>query len=238
MKRLNCLVQSIENYNHDTRRVLLEIPEDEVTFKAGQYLEIVIAGKRYPFSIANSPDRKDVIELHIRPTPESDDSLAIEALLDSGATYIEIEFPKGDCVIDEMPTNPLILLAASTGVTQMNSIIEFLAPRGIDQPLYLYWGVLADRDLYLDEHYTSLVERHEHFHYIPVVSDPGSSPEWKGRTGLVPNAVLEDFDNLSDLTVYVGGGPGMVYATLDAFMARGMPEESIFSDIFSYAPRS
>ena len=120
----------------------------------------------------------------------------------------------------------------------MNSIIEFLLPRKISQPLYLYWGVLADKDLYLDEHYHKLVGQHEKFHYTPVVSEPDSSPGWTGRTGLVPNAVLEDFKNLADVTVYVGGGPGMVYATLDSFMARGLPEDRMFSDVFSYAPRS
>ena len=241
MKRLNCPVRSIENYNHDTRRVLLEIPEvpgNNMAFKAGQYLEMVLPGKNCPFSIANSPDCKNLIELHIRPTPDSEDSLEVEALLDSGVTHIQIEFPKGDCIIEEAPANPLILLAAGTGVTQMNSIIEFLLPREISQPLFLYWGVLADKDLYLDEHYHQLVERHENFHYTPVVSEPDSSPRWKGRTGLVPHAVLEDFEDLTDVTVYVGGGPGMVYATLDSFMARGLPEDRMFSDVFSYAPRS
>jgi NAD(P)H-flavin reductase len=241
LKRLNCPVRSIENYNHDTRRVLLEIPEEpgnKMAFKAGQYLEMVLPGKNCPFSIASSPDCKDVIELHIRPTPDSEDSLEVEALLDSGVKHIQIEFPKGDCIIEEAPPNPLILLAAGTGVTQMNSIIEFLLPRGMSQPVYLYWGVLADKDLYLDEHYHELVIRHENFHYTPVVSEPDSSPRWRGRTGLVPHAVLEDFEDLTDVTVYVGGGPGMVYATLDSFMASGLPEDRMFSDVFSYAPRS
>ena len=241
MRRLNCPVRSIENYNHDTRRVLLEIPEEpgnKMAFKAGQYLEMVLPGKNYPFSIASSPDYKDVIELHIRPTPDSEDSLEVEALLDSGVKHIQIEFPKGDCIIEEAPPNPLILLAAGTGVTQMNSIIEFLLPRGMSHPVHLYWGVLADKDLYLDERYHELVERHDNFHYTAVVSEPDSSPRWKGRTGLVPHAVLEDFEDLADVTVYVGGGPVMVYATLDAFMARGLPEDRMFSDVFSYAPRS
>jgi CDP-4-dehydro-6-deoxyglucose reductase len=241
LKRLNCPVRSIENYNHDTRRVLLEIPEtpgNKMAFKAGQYLEMVLPGKNCPFSIANSPDRKGIIELHIRPTPGSEDSLEVEALLDGGVKQIQIEFPKGDCIIEEAPPNPLILLAAGTGVTQMNSIIEFLLPRELRQPLYLYWGVLADKDLYLDEHYQELVGQHKNFHYTPVVSEPDSSPRWTGRTGLVPHIVLDDFETLNDVTVYVGGGPGMVYATLDSFMARGLPEDRMFSDVFSYAPRS
>ena len=71
-----------------------------------------------------------------------------------------------------------------------------------------------------------------------MISEPETSPNWTGRTGLVGNAVLEDFTDVSNVTVYVSGGPGMVYATLDAFVARGMPPENMFSDVFAYAPRT
>ena len=49
---------------------------------------------------------------------------------------------------------------------------------------------------------------------------------------------LDDFEDVSNVTVYVSGGSGMVYATLDAFTERGMPEVNMHSDIFSFSPRS
>ncbi len=129
-------------------------------------------------------------------------------------------------------------MAASTGITQMKSIVEHLVPKGLRHPIYLYWGVPAAAQLYLNALCESWARHDENFHYIPVVSEPETSPDWKGRTGLVGQAVLEDFDDLSDVTVFVSGGPAMVYATLDAFVERGMPEANMLSDIFSYAPRS
>jgi len=210
----------------------------DTSFKAGQYLEMTLPSKSCPFSIANSPGREGVIELHIRPTPDSEDSVEIESLLDSNPTHIEIEFPKGDCFLETAPANTLILMAASTGVAQMKSIVEFLLPEGINKPVYLYWGVIADKDLYLSDLFNDWVKEHENFHYIPVVSEPETSPNWAGRTGLVGDVVLSEFDSLIDVTVYVSGGPGMVYATLDSFVERGMPEGNMYSDIFSYAPRS
>ena len=239
MARISCPVRSIEYCNHDTRKVILELPEAvDGRFSAGQYLELIMPDKRCPFSIASSPDVKGMLELHVRPTPDSEDSVAIEALLNSGATDLEIEFPLGDCVLTRCPDTPLVLIAASTGVTQMKSIIEYLLPRDMAHPVSLYWGVVSAEDLYLSELFESLSNRYENFHYIPVVSEPDTSPGWKGRTGLVGNAVLEDFEDVSGLTVYVGGSPAMVYATLDAFTARGLPEDRMFSDVFSYAPRS
>jgi CDP-4-dehydro-6-deoxyglucose reductase, E3 len=238
MKRLNCAIKSIDYYNSDTRRIFLEVPENsEIEFKAGQYLEMVLPDKKYPFSIASSPDVKGSIELHVRPTPNSEDSVAIENLLDSGVSHIEIEFPKGDCFVEQQPENPFILIAASTGVTQMKCIMEFLIPREIKQPVYLYWGVLTDKDLYLHDLFSDWASVHTNFHYTPVISEPDTSPDWTGRTGLVGNAVLEDMSDLSNVTVLISGGPAMVYGTLDSFVERGMPEESMISDIFSYAPR-
>lgn len=237
MKRLRCPIHSIDYFNQDTRRVFVELPRGErFTFKAGQYLEIVLPRKKCPFSIANAPELEGLIELHVRPTPDSEDSDEIERLLDSRQD-LEIELPKGDCFVEAAPDRPLILIAASTGITQMKSICEHLMVSGLTQPLHLYWGVPAAKDLYLSTLCESWEKAHPDFRYIPVVSDPSTSPQWQGRTGLVGHAVLEDFEDLGNVTVYVSGGPAMVYATLDAFVERGMPEERMHSDIFSYAPR-
>jgi len=235
MKQLTCTIASIENYNDDTRRIILDLPEP-VEFKAGQYLQMVLPEKKYPFSIASCPHVQDQLELHVRPTAGSADSDRVEALLDS-ANELTIEVPLGDCFLTAAPKNTLILMAASTGFTQMKSIIEFMAPEGFSQPAYLYWGVLSDKDLYMAELCAQWQQRHDNFHFVPVVSEPDTSPDWQGRTGLVGDAVLEDFDDLTNVTVFVSGGPAMVYATLDAFVERGMPEENMSSDIFSYAPR-
>jgi CDP-4-dehydro-6-deoxyglucose reductase len=238
MNSITCPISSIEYYNHDTRRVLLDLPPGEnVSFSAGQYLQMVLPHKKCPFSIASSPHLQHQIELHIRPTAGSEDSAVIEALLDE-AKAIEIEAPLGDCFMTSAPKNPLILIAASTGITQMKSIIEFLELEGLQHPVHLYWGVLSDSDLYLSDLCRSWEEKHSNFHFVPVVSEPDTSPNWTGRTGLVGEIALQDFDDVSDVTVYVSGGPGMVYATLDAFMDRGMPEANMYSDIFSFAPRS
>ena len=160
-----------------------------------------------------------------------------EKLLDS-ATSLNIEIPIGDCFVDATIDSPLILMGASTGITQMKSIIEFLLPRGPTQPIWLYWGVLSAQDLYLTELCLSWEEQYSGFTFVPVVSEPHRSPEWQGRTGLLLDAVLQDFDQLNDMQVYVSGSPGMVYATYDRFIEHGIDAKAIFSDVFAYAPRA
>ena len=210
-------------------------PGADLSFNAGQYLELHIPEKKCPFSIASSPHQRDLIELHIRPTPGSEDSQHIEAILDN-ARELTITIPKGDCYLTSSPPGPLILIAASTGVTQMKSIIEFILHQGVVQPIALYWGVVADSDLYMNDLCESWAQ-HDLVTYVPVVSEPDTSPDWTGRTGLVGDVALGDFEDLSDVSVVVGGGPAMVYATLDRFVERGLPKANMQSDIFSYAPR-
>jgi CDP-4-dehydro-6-deoxyglucose reductase len=154
------------------------------------------------------------------------------------AREIEIEAPLGDCFLTTPPDNTLILIAASTGITQMKSIIEYLEPDGFKHPVHLYWGVVCDQDLYLASLCKSWESKHRNFRFVPVVSEPDTSPDWTGRTGLVGVEALKDFEDVSDVTVYVSGGPGMVYATLDAFVECGMPQADMHSDIFSFAPRA
>ncbi|MBF68604.1 MAG: NAD(P)H-flavin reductase [Gammaproteobacteria bacterium] len=234
-----CPIESISYFNGDTRKVVLGFPDGgHPEFKAGQYLEIILPadGKRCPFSIASAPTYGPGIELHVRPTPDSSDSDQIEKLLNECAT-LTVEIPKGNCFLETAPNGPLLMLAASTGITQMKSIIEHLLPAGLRHPVYLYWGVLVADDLYLSALMDGLTAEHPNLHYVPVVSEPERSPGWEGRTGLVGNAALDDLTDLSDLTVYVGGSPGMVYATLDKYVERGLPKGNMYSDVFSYAPR-
>ena len=237
MKTLSCKIASIDFLNYNTRQVMLQIPDGEqLEFYAGQYLEICLPEKKHPFSIASAPGPGKYIELHIRPTPDSADSEEIENLLDT-ATSVTIEAPKGDCFLIDPPNNPLILIAASTGISQMKSILEHLLSRGLNHPAYLYWGVVSEADIYMAAQFKTWEDKHPDFRFIPVVSEPTTSPNWTGRTGLVGVEALADFPDPENITVFVSGGPGMVYATLDAFVEKGMPADNMHADVFSYAPR-
>jgi NAD(P)H-flavin reductase len=64
-----------------------------------------------------------------------------------------------------------------------------------------------------------------------VLSEPPSS--WRGRTGLVHNAVREDQANLAHTDVYACGNPLMVSAAQRSFIGDdGLPEAQFFADAF------
>jgi CDP-4-dehydro-6-deoxyglucose reductase len=129
------------------------------------------------------------------------------------------------------------LIAAGTGFAQMQSILHEVFARGIRNPVYLYRGARKTANLYPSELIEDWLNAHDNFHYIPIISEMGEDCHWRGREGLLHDAVCEDFDHFNGARVFISGSPAMVYATLDVLVAHGINEDQVQSDTFTYAPR-
>jgi NAD(P)H-flavin reductase len=68
-----------------------------------------------------------------------------------------------------------------------------------------------------------------------VVSEPQPQDGWTGRTGLVHEAMLADFPDLSGVEAYVCGSVRMVDSAVQAFLERGLDQQACFSDAFAPA---
>jgi CDP-4-dehydro-6-deoxyglucose reductase len=99
--------------------------------------------------------------------------------------------------------------------------------------MHLYWGVRAERDLYMPDLPRQWAEAHPSFRFTPVLSEPDAG--WQGRRGFVHAALLEDYPDLSGADVYMAGPPVMIEAARAGFTAAGLPLERLYSDAFEYA---
>ena len=77
---------------------------------------------------------------------------------------------------------------------------------------------------------------HPNFRFVPVLSHPLPEDHWHGRTGLVHEAILEDYPDLSGHQLYACGSVKMVEAAHPAFAAHGLTQDDCFSDAFKLAP--
>lgn len=202
---------------------------------AGQYLEILEGDNAYAFSIASPPESGREIELHIRHGTDNPSSLQVMALLQR-EPVVMLRLPQGDCTLIAEPRLPLLLLAGSTGFSQAKAFIEHAIAQRWRIPIALYWGVRTPADLYLDKLPVEWARTHDNICYVPVVSNTAGG-QTGYRTGLVHEAVLADAPDFSNLLVYACGSPPMVHAAYDAFVARGLPPDRLFSDVFAWAPR-
>ncbi len=236
---IRCQVRAVEALTADIHRVRL-CPEQPVRFLAGQYLELLMPdGRAVPFSIASAPHMPE-LELNIMHVPDSAGSNAVMAHL-SATDTVEVRLPKGDCVLNAeqvAPGAPLVFIAASTGFAQIKSMVEHALEAGLENPLAVFWGVRSPENLYDLAQAERWQQRHPQLRFVPVVSEDAAGAGWSGATGLVHEQALAELADLSRAQVYVSGSPAMVYAVEDAFRARGMGDGQMFSDVYSYAPRS
>lgn len=231
-RNLACQVESIDELGGDVVRIQLRTPAGKpLRHHAGQYLLLERwDGELSAYSIASAPDSGRTLELHILVRDQNTRALIEHLRLQRIA---RIRVPFGDTCLPRQPDKPLVLVAAGTGLAQMQSIIQFCLNEGVTTPIHLYWGVRHSQDFYQApwwEHWQAQPNLYLH----RIVSD---QPEWSGRQGMLPQAVCEDLSELADYEFYVSGSPPMVYATLDTFVAAGMPAEQMHADVFAYAPR-
>ena len=234
IKLLPCRVHAVDHLTHDVVRLLLKLPDNQrLQFMAGQYLDFLLAdGRRRAFSIANSPHNDEFIELHIRHVDGGEFTDWVFTQMKE-RTILRIQAPLGSFTLDEESDRPMLFVGGGTGFAPLKGQIEQAFEAGVQRPMLLYWGVRAERDLYLRELPERWVREHANFSFVPVLSEPDVG--WQGRTGWVHEAVLADIPDLSAYDLYMAGPPAMVSAGRAAFRAAGMPDEHMHYDSFDYA---
>jgi CDP-4-dehydro-6-deoxyglucose reductase, E3 len=239
IKKLPCRVERIQRLAADVRLLELKLPANErLQFLAGQYIDILMkGGQRRSFSMANPPHDDAHLQLHVRNYGGPFSEYVFERMKEK--EILRFEGPLGTFFLREDSDRPVILLASGTGFAPIKAIIEHAIHIGMNRPIALYWGGRRPSDIYMHE----LAERwarENGIRYVPVVSEAQPEDEWRGRTGFVHRAVMEDFADLSGHQVYACGAPAMVEAAHGDFTRkRGLPEDEFYSDAFTpAAPRA
>lgn len=216
----------------DVMEVILQLPDDQkIDFAAGQYINILIGdGHKRAFSFANRPGAGSRIELHIRRMEGGVFTTQVFESMKVGDA-IHFEGPRGQFTLRES-SYPILFIAGATGFAPIKSIVEDAFARGIQRPMRLYWGVRQRKDLYMLDLCEQWAREHGNFTVVPVLSEPHVGDDWSGRTGLVHEAMLADFADLSGYEVYLCGSVRMVETAVPAFISQGLDENSCFSDAF------
>lgn len=237
VKSLPARIERMHRLAPEVMAVFLRLPaHEEFNFVAGQYLDIMLPqNRRRSFSIASTPGRDELIELHIRKVASGEFT---QQLFDGmkEKTLLRVEGPLGQFWFRKESPRPALLIGGGTGYAPLRSMLRDLLSVGDRRPLHLYWGAQARQDLYEDEQVRALSAAHPNLRYTPVLSDARAEDNWTGRRGLVHAAALADHPRLQDFDVYASGPPAMVEAVRHEFTERGLPAQQLFFDSFDYAP--
>lgn len=221
----------------DVTQLQLRFPASvRVKFKAGQYLQVLLAdGQRRSYSMANAPHESDAVQLHIRQVPQGHFSEGILGQLQVGDT-LTLELPHGDFWLREDSERPMLLVAGGTGFAPMQSIINHLVRQKLTRTVHLYWGARTPQGIYAPDVLARWAQQLPTLEVHAVLSDVLSGVPHAtaagGRVGLVHEAVRADFADLSGWDVYACGGLPMVNALREVCAQRGLPEAHFYADAF------
>lgn len=238
IRKLPSRVISMGKLAPDVMSLKLQLPATETfRFYAGQYVEILLKdGRRRSYSMANPPHDAAALELHLRHMPGG---LFTDHVFGVGATQMKereilrLEGPFGSFFLREDSDLPIIMLASGTGFAPIKSIVQHMIEKQIHRPVTLYWGGRRPQDLYMMDLAQSWSQSLPGFKFVPVVSNALPEDNWTGRTGLVHQAVMQDFPDMSGYQVYACGAPIVVDSARRDFSAQcGLPGEAFFADSF------
>jgi CDP-4-dehydro-6-deoxyglucose reductase len=235
-------VISLSKAAPDVMVLHLQLPATHAfNYHAGQFVAFILPGGiRRSYSMANAPHtvrqphaNTSSIELHIRHMPGGHFTDQVFERM-KPKDILRIEGPMGSFFVRADSDRPMVLLASGTGFAPIKAIIEHLQHTDNKRSAHLYWGCRNEQDLYMHDWALAQADQLPWLSYTPVLSEPQTGNAWRGRLGLVHQAVLHDHPDLSGFDVYACGAPGMVNAARSDFIALAkLPEEQFYADAFT-----
>jgi CDP-4-dehydro-6-deoxyglucose reductase len=228
-KTLPCRIDSLVALAADVLEVTLRTPPSSpLCFVPGQHVDIIgHEGVRRSYSIACRPRDDGKLKLHIRKVMSgvmSDYWFGMARAND----LLRLEGPLGTFSLRTASSEALVFLATGTGIAPVKAMLDQMdADPGYEdwRKVVVYWGGRVPEDIYWEPAFSSLSVE-----FIPVLSRAKAA--WSGRAGYVQNALLEDFPDLAEVTVYACGSNDMIQSARRELLQAGLPDGRFYSDAF------
>jgi ferredoxin-NAD(P)+ reductase (naphthalene dioxygenase ferredoxin-specific) len=205
-------VVAIEEMTHDIRRLRLR-GSKPLAFSPGQYALLQFTPEHIrPFSIASLPADEEM-EFHVRLVPDGRVTGYIADKLQVGDT-VRVTGPLGTAYLRTKHEGPMLCVAGGTGLAPVLSIVRGALERGMSNPI----------------HVDELARRHHNLHVHIVAATGDGDPRL--RSGVVTDAVAQDFDSLAGWRAYLCGAPPMVDAATFLVRQKGIRASHIHADAF------
>jgi CDP-4-dehydro-6-deoxyglucose reductase len=231
----------------DTIMQLMLKPETYVDYQAGQYLQIFLGEEALNYSIANAPLGSHQYELHIRHSSENPYTQRLFAHIKEHGN-VTMSLPFGECSINRLDKDrPILFIARGTGFAPVKAMIEQLLANTDNRTFELFWGARMQNDLYMDEKVTHWQKHVRRFTYFSSCFDEhsfktnyplapsGERLKVKGNSELLISLVLARHpSDLADWQIILSGPFDMVYSTRDVLVQKGVSQNHLFSDAFSF----
>lgn len=230
---------TITNLTADMKHYRVELIEPkEINFVPGQYMQLQVPKYERSsepvyraYSAASDPAQKNIVEFIIKRMINGIGTTYFLEYLKAG-DEIRFSGPYGDFKISDKKL-PMIFIAGGSGLSPFISMLHQMKNASNSRKVYFYYGVNRCREICLVDMMGQFEKELPNFNFIPVVMSPEPCDGWKGKTGLVTEAVKQDFSSLKDYEAYLCGPPGMIDASINVLKNLNVSEDKIFYDKFA-----
>jgi propane monooxygenase reductase subunit len=226
-------VAAIEYLTHDIVGLKLGLIEPErISFKAGQYVDVLVPGtsETRSYSMANPPSRDGEVELIVKLMAGGLFSEYLRGQLKAGER-LTLEGPYGSFHLHESE-RPALFIAGGSGMAPMLSLLSDMAEKEDRRPVTFFYGARAKRDLFHREELFGLEKLLPRFRFVPALSEPAAADAWQGATGLITEVVAQEVPDAHGREAYLCGPSAMIDAAIAVLVRRGVSEHDIHYDKF------
>jgi naphthalene 1,2-dioxygenase ferredoxin reductase component len=143
---------------------------------------------------------------------------------------VRVTGPMGTSYLRTRHQGPMLCIAGGTGLAPVLSIVRSAVTLGMNNSIHVYFGALTRSDVYGESEFNQLVSQYPNIHFQTIVmSNPDQGPY---RTGLVTDAVFEDFKDFAGWRSYLAGSPQMVEVANMLLKKAGHDSDRIYADAF------
>jgi ferredoxin-NAD(P)+ reductase (naphthalene dioxygenase ferredoxin-specific) len=175
----------------------------------------------------------DELEFHIRVVKDGLVSGYVDRDLKVGDS-VRVSGPLGTSYLRVKHEGPMLCVAGGTGLAPVLSIVRGALEAGMRNDIHVYFGVRSARDIYCTDVLFDLAKRYQNLAVHVVVTEGSDDPVL--RSGIVTEAVVQDWSSLAGWRAYLCGAPPMVDAATVVARDRGIETEHIYADAFYAKP--
>ena len=220
--------------------------DNPMPYHAGQYVNVAVpqCPRRWRYlTPAIPPDETGAVEFHVRAVSGGLVSNAVVNETQAGDRW-RLSSPHGAMQVDR-DGGDVLMVAGSTGLAPLRSIVMDLARWGENPRVHLFFGGRYPCELYDLQTLWQITSNNPWLSVTPV-SELKADPVWAAdypdvtpprglhlrQTGKLMDVVTR-YGNWGDRQILICGGPDMVRTTKDVLIAKGAPPERIQHDPLS-----
>ena len=215
LQTIDARVKAVSPMGEDLRLLHLQTPRsNRLRFLAGQSVRLSLGEAAASFPVASCPCDERNLQFHVRRRAGDAFAGRVFAGLKDVDT-VRVEGPRGEFVLDEASTRPLVFVAFDTGFAPVKSLIEHAMALDASESLHLYWIAGGEGGHYLDNLCRSWNDALDNFRYVPLTEESAL------------RQALHDHPRLESHDVYVAGPAQAVHAVEFALLEHGLPRAQL-----------